>query len=172
MAENKRLAEVMCALQKKAAEFGVTLIDTELVREGKSRYLRLFIDKAGGVSLDDCESYHRSITALVDEIDFDYLEVCSPGLDRPLKKKSAFDTHLGKSVEVHLYKPKTANGSKLHIGKLIGTAADGESVVSIRIQNDNEVLEFSMNDVSLVRPYITFEEDELNIHRIEPEVES
>ena len=159
MAKKNDLAAVMAYLSGKAEEFGVTLVDAELVREGKDRYLRVYIDKPGGITLDDCEAYHRAIADAMDEIDFDFLEVCSPGLDRPLKKRTDFELHRGEWIEVHLYRPNKANGQKLVIGRLLDAAGDGEAVSSFRIETDRETQEFTMKEVSLVRPYITFEDE-------------
>ena len=68
-------------------EHGFELVDVELAREGASRYLRIYIDKPDGITLSDCETYHRAVAPLVERVDYDFLEVCSPGLDRPLKKQ-------------------------------------------------------------------------------------
>ena len=168
MADHNRLAALTGDLETKAAEFGVALVDAEIEKEGKARYLRLYIDKKGGVTLDDCEAYHCAIADLVDAIDFDFLEVCSPGLDRPLKKKSDFDTHMGELVEVHLYRPRTGNGPKLHVGRLHAVNAADKTVASFQIEEDREIQEFRMDEVSLVRPYIMFDEDETDHGRNEP----
>ena len=159
MAKKDGLAAVTDALHAKAGEFGISLVDTELVREGKDRFLRIYIDKPGGVTLEDCEVYHRAAADLVEEIDFDYLEVSSPGLDRPLKKITDFDMHRGEWVEVHLYRPQKSGEPKIRIGKLIEASGEGDVVSSFRVAAEREDLVFSMKDVSLVRPYILFEEE-------------
>ena len=70
--------------EKLAAEMGYELVDAELVKEGPGRYLRIYLDKAGGITLDDCERFHRAVQPRVEQVDYDFLEVCSPGLDLSL----------------------------------------------------------------------------------------
>lgn len=89
--------------------FGVSIYDVEFVKEGSDYYLRAYIDKEGGVTIDDCENVSR---ALSDEIDKDdyiseayILEVSSPGLGRTLKKERHFINSMGEEVEVKTYKP-------------------------------------------------------------------
>lgn len=97
------------AAQKRAAplalEMNYTLVDVELVKEATGRFLRFFIDKPGGVTLDDCEAFHRALIPLVEDVDYDYMEVSSPGVDRPLKRQKDFDQAVGEQVEVRLYRP-------------------------------------------------------------------
>ena len=87
MAQSDLTRVIEPACQKLAEQHGFELVDVELVREGASRYLRIYIDKPDGITLNDCETYHRAVTPLVERVDYDFLEVCSPGLDRPLKKQ-------------------------------------------------------------------------------------
>ena len=69
-----------------AEELGYEWIDLELVKEPAGRFLRFYIDKEGGISLDDVEAFHRRIQPHAENIDYDYMEASSPGIDRPLKK--------------------------------------------------------------------------------------
>lgn len=98
----------------------VELIDVEYVKE-REWYLRVFIDKLGGIDIEDCQSISEQLEKNLDELDpiqdNYYLEVSSPGLDRVLKKDKDFKRHLGDSVEVSTY--TTINGSKSIVGKLI-----------------------------------------------------
>ena len=91
----------------KAEELGLELIDCEYKKEGGRRVLRLYIDKKGGVGLDDCEAVSRSVEPVLDSEDFIdeayTFEVSSPGLDRPLKTDSDFVRYEGEDVEVGLY---------------------------------------------------------------------
>ena len=87
MAQSDLTRVIEPACQKLAQQFGFELVDVELAREGASRYLRIYIDKPDGITLSDCETYHRAVAPLVERVDYDFLEVCSPGLDRPLKKQ-------------------------------------------------------------------------------------
>ena len=105
MAQSDLTRVIEPACQKLAQQFGFELVDVELAREGASRYLRIYIDKPDGITLSDCETYHRAVAPLVERVDYDFLEVCSPGLDRPLKKQKDFDKHAGEMVEIHLFRP-------------------------------------------------------------------
>jgi len=87
MAQSDLTRVVEPACEKLARQQNVELVDVELVREGASRYLRIYIDKPDGITLNDCETYHRAVIDLVERVDYDFLEVCSPGIDRPLKNR-------------------------------------------------------------------------------------
>ncbi len=92
-----------------ADELGYDLVDVEFVKEGNRYFLRIFIDKKGGVNLDDCQQMSQLLSSKLDEEDpiavSYYLEVSSPGLDRPLKTDKDLKRNLGKEVEVKLYEP-------------------------------------------------------------------
>lgn len=85
------------------------LVDVEYVKEGGNRYLRIYIDKQGGINIDDCELVSRFLSDKLDEKDFIQeayiLEVSSPGLGRPLKKDKDFTRSIGERVELKLFKP-------------------------------------------------------------------
>ena len=87
---------------------GFELVDVEYVKEGGSWYLRAYIDKPGGITVDDCEIVSRSLSDLLDREDFIkdayILEVSSPGLGRPLKKDKDFERSMGERVEIRLYR--------------------------------------------------------------------
>jgi ribosome maturation factor RimP len=88
---------------------GFELVDVELVKERKETFLRVYIDKEGGVLIDDCQTVSEALSERLDEDDFIkdqyFLEVSSPGLDRPLKTPRDFEKNHGKEVEVKLYEP-------------------------------------------------------------------
>lgn len=109
-------------------EYGYELVDVEYVKEGGNFYLRAYIDKEGGITIDDCETISRSLSDWLDKEDMiqdSYImEVSSPGLGRPLKKEKDFARSIGKEVEVKLYKP--LEKSKEYAGVL--KAYDKESV--------------------------------------------
>ena len=132
------------ALEKLAQTHACTLVDAEIVREGASRYLRIYIDKDGGVSLSDCEAYHRQVAPMVEHLDFDFLEVCSPGLDRPLRKPQDFIDHRGERVEVRLYRPH--EGRKAFEGTLIGLE---DGVLSLQMPEG--LMQFGEKDVSVCK---------------------
>lgn len=102
--------------QNLADKMKLELVDVCLDKEGAGKYLRIYIDKPEGISLDDCEAYHRAIQPQLEQYDYDFLEVSSPGVDRPLKKDRDFDRAIGSEVEVHLF--KQLDGSKLIQGVL------------------------------------------------------
>ena len=82
------------------------------------KYLRFYIDKEEGVSLDDCEAFHKAVRTPADSVDYDFMEVSSPGIDRPLKKDRDFERNLGCEIEVKLFKP--IDGTKIITGVLAG----------------------------------------------------
>jgi ribosome maturation factor RimP len=103
------------------------LVDIEFGRVGRDAVLRLFIDKEGGVMLDDCADFSRELSAVLDVEDViacNYtLEVSSPGLDRPLKKQADYDRFAGRLIKVRTYQPfldDSGNKRKTFLGKLEG----------------------------------------------------
>ena len=128
-------------------------VDLEFVKEGPNWYLRVYIDKPDGVTIDDCEMISKAFDKKLDEIDpveQPYiLEVSSPGLDRPLKKDEDFVKFKGKMVEIKLFKP--INGKKVHIGELIGIIDN-----QIAIFDNGEELKFDRKDVASCRLAVIF----------------
>lgn len=104
--------------QALAQRMGLELVDVCLDKESAGKYLRIYLDKPEGLSLDDCESYHRAIQPQLEKYDYDFLEVSSPGVDRPLKTPRDYERHLGDEVEVKLF--KALDGVKLFSGTLAG----------------------------------------------------
>ena len=97
---------------------GYELVDVCMDKEPTGKYLRFYIDKEEGVSLDDCEAFHKAVRTPADSVDFDFMEVSSPGIDRPLKKDRDFERNLGCEIEVKLFKP--IDGTKVITGVLAG----------------------------------------------------
>ena len=132
---------------------GCTLWDVEYVKEAGAWYLRVYIDKAGGVSIDDCEAVARPLSDALDEadpIEGSYvLEVSSAGADRPLKKPAHFQQFLGAEVDVRLYRP--LDGRKEYTGVLKGY--DGGDVT---IETAGEARTFVKKDVAQVRLTVHF----------------
>jgi len=128
------------------------LFDLQFVKEGPNWYLRIYIDKDGGVTIDDCEAVSRAVERALDEndpIETAYiLEISSPGIDRPLKKDSDFGKYRGREVEIRLY--KAVDGAKAFKGRLAGLF-DGEIVIDER----GAARRFRKEDVSVCR--LTFE---------------
>ena len=138
-----------------AEELGYEWIDLELVKEPAGRFLRFYIDKEGGISLNDVETFHRAVQPHAENIDYDYMEVSSPGVDRPLKKPRDFERAQGKEIEVKLYKP--LDGAKLYTGVLVGLIDN-----KIVIETNGERREFDQKAVALARCVLNVDEELLN----------
>jgi len=133
--------------------FGCTLWDVEYVREGSERYLRVYIDKDGGVDIDDCEKIHRAMDPILDEKDpiaeNYHFEVSSAGLERALKRPGDFERFMGSPVLVKLYRPR--NGLKEIPGFLRGYE-DGK----VTVEAGKETITFEKSQVALVRLRVEF----------------
>ena len=114
--------ESLTGLEAKASaiaeQMGYELVDVCMDKEPTGKYLRIYIDKEEGVSLDDCEAFHKAVRNPADSVDYDFMEVSSPGIDRPLKKDRDFERNLGCEIEVKLFKP--IDGTKIITGVLAG----------------------------------------------------
>ena len=133
-------------------ENGFELVDVEYVKEAGTWYLRAYIDKEGGITIDDCELVSRAFGQLLDAEDFieeSYvLEVSSPGLGRPLKKEKDFVRSIGKDVEVKLFKPLSKEKKeKDFLGTL--KSYDGASVTIV--QESGEELTLERSAIALIR---------------------
>ena len=130
------------------------LVDVEYVKEAGTWYLRIYIDKEGGININDCELVSRAFSEILDKedpIEDAYiLEVSSPGLGRPLKKDKDFQRNLGEEVEVRTYKP--INKQKEFVGLL--DAWDKESV-TLQMES-GEMMTIARTDIALIRQYIEF----------------
>ncbi len=120
------------------AHLGMDLVDVEYKREGRQMVLRFFIDKAGGITLDDCADVSRELSAILDVEDIIpgkyVLEVSSPGLNRPLKKESDYLRYMGRLVKIKTFElmPDDAgNKRKTFLGELTGFS---EGIVTIRLR--------------------------------------
>ena len=104
MAKANATAGIEPKCRRIAEEMGYELVDVALEKEPTGMYLRIYIDKPEGITLDDCEKYHRTVLPLVENFDYDFMEVSSPGIDRPLKNDRDFERHIGEQIEVRLFK--------------------------------------------------------------------
>ena len=133
---------------------GFELVDVEYVKEGADWYLRVYIDKDGGITVNDCEKISRAFNEILDRedyIDDAYIfEVSSPGLLRPLKKDKDYQRNLGKLLEVKLFAP--LNGVKQFEAEL--KSYDKESATLV-MDDDTEVT-VKRSEISLIRPAIEF----------------
>lgn len=140
-------------LKQPVAELGFELCDVEFLKEYGDWVLTLFIDKEGGVNIDDCERVSRAVDPLLDEADpieqAYMLSVSSLGLDRPLKKDADFARNIGKRIEIKLFAPK--NGKKELIGELVSFDETG---IIVRLEGGELALE--RKAIALARPEIVF----------------
>ncbi len=144
-----KITDQVAALAADAvAEQGCELWDVEYVREAGSWYLRLYIDKAEGVNITDCEAISRKVSDLLDEADpipASYtFEVCSAGIERPLKRPGDFEKFMGADILLKTYSPR--NGRKEFPGVLAGYE-DGAVTVTV----GKETLRFEKQEIALVR---------------------
>jgi ribosome maturation factor RimP len=143
---------VAAEVEKIIAGTALELVDVEYVRE-RNWYLRVFIDKQGGVDLEDCQAVSEKLSKILDEkdpISDNYLlEVSSPGLDRVLKKEKDFIRYQGRDVDIHFFKPH--NGTKLLTAVLKGRDGD---VLTVSHDETEETLD--MKDISQIRLHIDF----------------
>lgn len=148
--ESKTEALLIPILEEK----GYEMVDVEYVKEGSNWYLRAYVDKPGGITINDLESVSRRLSDLLDEEDFIsdayILEVSSPGLGRPLKKDRDFDRSIGEEIEVHLY--RSLNGNKQYVGLLKSYDKD---TITIEDEDGSEINLDRVN-VSLVKLTIDF----------------
>ena len=132
---------------------GCRLWDVEYVREGAERYLRVYIDKEGGVDIDDCEKIHRLLDPILYEKDpiaeSYHFEVCSAGIERALKRPGDFAAFMGSPILVKLYRPR--NGLKEIPGILRGYE-DGK----VTVEAGKETITFEKSEVALVRLRVEF----------------
>ena len=130
-------------------EMNFELVDVEYVKEGGNYFLRPYIDKEGGITINDCETVSRRLSDLLDEADFipdSYiLEVSSPGLGRPLKKDKDFARSIGKEVEIRLF--QAVNRKKESTGVLCAYDKDSVTIT----QEDSEVIIIPRSGIALFR---------------------
>ena len=152
----KKITELVAEMAAPAvADAGCTLWDVEYVREAGAWYLRLYIDKEGGVDILDCEKVSRAVEPLLDEadpIEGSYtFEVSSAGAERPLKRPSDFAQFLGSPVTVKLYQNR--NGRKEFAGRL---NAYDEATGAVTVTIGKEDVTFAKSEVALVRLRVEF----------------
>ena len=130
------------------------LVDVEYVKEGGTWYLRVYIDKPGGITVNDCETVSRTFSDVLDEKDYIedayVFEVSSPGLGRPLKKEKDFARSIGEEVEIRTY--RAIDKQKEFIGILIEYDKD-----TVTIEYEDETTQkFERNDIALIRLALHF----------------
>ena len=134
-------------------EHGCELWDVEYVREGSEYFLRLYIDKEGGVDIDDCEAISRAMDPILDEKDpvpgSYHFEVCSAGLERALKRPGDFERFMGSPITVKLYRPY--NGLKE-----LPCVLRGYDSGKLTVESGKETITFEKSQVALVRLRVEF----------------
>ena len=123
MTKKSAKADLPAFCEKLALSLGFELVDVAFEKEPVGLYLRVYLDSPQGISLNDCEAYHRKLLPLVEELEYDFLEVSSPGIDRPIKRESEARKAIGSKVEVKLFKP--LDGQKLYTGIFQGLDSEG-----------------------------------------------
>ena len=149
-----KVTELVAKLaQPVVEEKGCELWDVEYVREGSERFLRIYLDKEGGVDINDCEAVSRAMDPILDEADpipeSYHFEVCSAGLERALKRPGEFARFLGSPITVKLYRPR--NGLKEIPGVLRGYE-EGR----VTLEAGKETITFEKSEVALVRLRVEF----------------
>ena len=153
MAESKTAAIVREAVSGTVEAMGYELVDVEYVKEGPNWYLRLYIDKEGGIFIDDCVAVNDATEPIIDQLDpienAYIFEVSSPGLDRPIKSDRDYERSMGKKIEVSLYVQQ--DGSKQYVGVLKGRG-DGK----ITIEENGKLIEIDEKNIAGARLAIEF----------------
>ena len=150
MAKTGMLSGLEIKARKIAENAGYELVDVCIDKETTGKYLRFYIDKEEGVSLDDCEAFHKAVRSCADDVDYDFMEVSSPGIDRPLKTDRDFERNLGCEIEVRLYRP--VEGTKVLTGVLAGLE-EGNIVIDT---GEGRTL-IPRKDAALVKPVVDME---------------
>ena len=139
------------------------LVDVEYVKEGSTYYLRAYIDKEGGITIDDLTLVNHELSDEMDKDDFieeSYiLEVSSPGLLRPFKKPKDFMRNIGEDVEMKLFSPVTweEKGKKYSAKEFVGVLKEyREDTETIVLSMDDREMETPVKEIALIRKYITF----------------
>lgn len=151
MAKIDVVARVTELAEPLAASLGLELAEVEYRQEGRQMVLRLYIDKDGGVTLDDCSAVSRELTEILDVEDFIQghynLEVSSPGLNRPLKKPSDFESYTGRLVKIRTFEPladDAGNMRKTFLGELLGLS---DSIVRLKL-NEGQTASIPLGKVA------------------------
>ena len=137
-----------------AERMGYDLVDAEYKKEGQGMFLRLFIDRKGGISIDDCEAFSKVIDPILDEklkCDADFFEVSSPGLTRPLDDISDYIRYEGEKIDISLFKADET-GSKKFTGTIVSALDD---TVVFKKEDDTEV-KLALSDISKAIRHIDF----------------
>lgn len=146
MAKIEEKIEIL--IEPKIQELGYNLYDVEYAKEGKEYYLRIYIDKDSGISLEDCELVSNNINDILDKADYIkeqyFLEVSSPGVERILKKDKHLKNNIGAKIQIKLF--KQLDGKKQYEGIL--NEFDNES---IKIQTGSQIYEIERSNIGQIK---------------------
>ncbi|MFC0474695.1 ribosome maturation factor RimP [Robertmurraya beringensis] len=138
-------------------DLNLELVDIEYVKEGKSWFLRVFIDKEQGIDIEECGMVSEKLSEKLDELDpipYNYfLEVSSPGAERPLKKQKDYEKAVGKNVHIKTYEP--IDGEKIFEGVLTNFTGDTVTV-EVKIKTRKKTIEIPFEKVANARLAVTF----------------
>ncbi|OXS78586.1 ribosome maturation factor RimP [Domibacillus enclensis] len=140
-------------------DLNLELVEVEYVKEGKNWFLRVYIDKEGGIDIEECAVVSEKVSEQLDALDPDpiphnyFLEVSSPGAERPLKKQEDFERAVGKHVNVKLYEP--LEGEKMYEGTLLSFEED-ELTVEYMIKTRKKQISIPLEKVAKARLAVTF----------------
>ncbi|WP_125982464.1 ribosome maturation factor RimP [Loigolactobacillus iwatensis] len=141
------------------SDLHVELVDIEFVKEGKSWYLRVYIDKPGGIDIEECALVSEKVSEQLDAMDPDpipqayFLEVSSPGAERPLKKEADYQRAIGDYIHISLYQPVA--GAKIYEGTLKSISVD-ELTLDIKIKTRHKEMTFDRKKIAQARLAIEF----------------
>ncbi len=150
----RKVEDIVFDLAKPIVDrYSFELVEVEYKKEGNDWYLRLYIDKDGGIAIDDCQKVSEEMSDILDEVDpieHAYIfEVSSPGIDRPLKTEWDYKKNHNKLVEVKLFSPM--DGKKLIEGILTSYTED-----TVELEQEQNRLTISKKDIAIIRPVIKF----------------
>ena len=147
---------------------GYSLYDVIYEKEGKDNYLRIFIDKEGGISINDCENVNNSITDILDEKDYIknsyFLEVSSTGIEKRIRSKEHFEQNIGNKIEVHTYSNIENVNSKQLVGVLIKNTEDSIEIKTV--ENEQNIFEIRKDNISKATTVYDWEEKEKDEKKI------
>lgn len=132
----------------------IFLVEVDYTKENNIYYLKVYLDTEDGITIDQCSDVSRVLSNKLDELDYIedsyFLEVSSPGLDRPFKTYEDFKRNINELIEVNLYAKK--NGEKLYTGKLINIEDDS---ITIKIENkENKEIKFKIDEIAKANKHI------------------
>lgn len=150
----RKVEDIVFELAKPIIDrYNFELVEIEFKKEGPDWFLRVYIDKEGGITIDDCQSVSEELSDLLDEadpIEQSYIfEVSSPGIDRPLKTERDYRKNNGKPIEIKLFSPM--DGKKVIEGIL-----KGHTDTTVEIEVDGKGINIEKESIALIRPLIKF----------------